>query len=417
MSEGTLSDNVPGVTATGLPESGTNAEGSGACTLRVQASWMAVGMLVFLLLGSFVQIMYKVILSSSSLIWLSNGGPFPFSMSVTLFAGGGLVFALAKGRLTGLVDTLSRRYVRSGLLARDLGIAIALMLLIRELFVNSQMWARDLFANKPFYVFDQALRICATSLPTLLAAMALVRLSRTSGKATTQKTSDTFDTEGEIRRWRTRLSESESFSKDDAIELEEHLREEMAVLVGKGSCEREAFAAAYRRIGPPDTVEREYDKVNAGLIWRMRAYWVVTGALLMFSATLLYGTLLHATLFVLPELLPGWIPALSSSLFLSIRIAFWFFGYVLFMHIATKPQGGIVRWLQRRHERPSALLLDLTVLAIALAVITVAVSSRGYSTGLLNILWILMLANVPMLFLFYVGILCLHPSMHRRDQA
>jgi len=411
VSDAGHSDDVGSVIPKGLSESDTDKEGpraiSGGRTLRVQAFWMATGMLAFFFLVTLVQIVTRLILAR--LFPLSNGGSFAFHSCVVVFGGGGLLFALAKGRLTGLAGAMSRRYARAGLLARDLCIALVLAVLINDLLDNFRVWTDEPLWDNPLYALEQVFRACAASTPAVLAAVALVRLSRSSPREPAQEESSPFDTNRAIRQWRSHILEFESFSEEDVIELEEHLREEMAVLVDKGSCEREAFAVACRQIGPSNTVEREYGKVNAGLIWRTRAYWLVAGALLIFSTGLLQYALVTFPLV-------RYAPHVGTKLPLA-EVGFWVLAYMVFMHAAMQPEKGAVRWLRRHHEKPWHLILDLTLFVIALGALGAALYSDGYPFGPLSIPQTLFGANAPTLTLFYVGILCLHPSMYRRGQA
>ena len=89
-----------------------------------------------------------------------------------------------------------------------------------------------------------------------------------------------------VESWKLGLSERESVSADELLELEQHLRESVDELVGARLSEQDACLVASSRLGDSAALAREYQKSNGGLVWRRRALWVLVGCV---SAELLNG--------------------------------------------------------------------------------------------------------------------------------
>jgi len=88
-----------------------------------------------------------------------------------------------------------------------------------------------------------------------------------------------FNLASQIRSWREHLAGEGVYSPSDLDELEAHLREEMVILVGKGLSEQEALAVARMRVGDPKELAQEFAKVNAGLVFKRRLFWMGLGVL------------------------------------------------------------------------------------------------------------------------------------------
>ncbi len=71
-----------------------------------------------------------------------------------------------------------------------------------------------------------------------------------------------FELEHELQAWTERFGEHDSIRKGDAEELVQHLRDSITELSSSGLSEEEAFLVATRRIGEPDAVVQEFEKVN-----------------------------------------------------------------------------------------------------------------------------------------------------------
>ena len=70
-----------------------------------------------------------------------------------------------------------------------------------------------------------------------------------------------FDLEKAIARWRRGLSQRRAFTGEDLDELEGHVRDHIEAQRAEGVSEKDAFAAAVRRIGDSTAVVSEYRKV------------------------------------------------------------------------------------------------------------------------------------------------------------
>ena len=91
-----------------------------------------------------------------------------------------------------------------------------------------------------------------------------------------------FDLEKAIADWRDSLCRNDAMTVESATELEEHLRETIASLhsttVNEPTInEHEAFVIATMRLGSPNELVQEYEKVNAGAISRKRLAWMIGG--------------------------------------------------------------------------------------------------------------------------------------------
>jgi len=88
-----------------------------------------------------------------------------------------------------------------------------------------------------------------------------------------------FDLVGQIRSWREHLAGEGVYSPSDLDELESHLREEMTTLARTGLSEQETFAVACMRAGDSKDLSPEFAKVNGGMVFRSRLFWMGVGVL------------------------------------------------------------------------------------------------------------------------------------------
>ncbi len=72
--------------------------------------------------------------------------------------------------------------------------------------------------------------------------------------------------ETRITEWRARMLHALPQRDETVAELEEHLREHCAELQRQGKSEDEAFAVAQKKMGEPEAIGREFDRMPAG--WR-----------------------------------------------------------------------------------------------------------------------------------------------------
>ena len=96
-----------------------------------------------------------------------------------------------------------------------------------------------------------------------------------------------FDLNEQINKWRGNLAQSETLGSSDIDELESHLREEIEHLTGLKLSDEEAFWVANDRLGSTDSLANEYEKINRGVKFRHRLFWIATGVLGYFLATYL----------------------------------------------------------------------------------------------------------------------------------
>src|SRR5580692_2085773 len=83
-----------------------------------------------------------------------------------------------------------------------------------------------------------------------------------------------FDLNAALENWRNELNEQPQLTPDNRRELEKHLADSMAELRQRGLNEEESFWLARRRIGQPQQVAEEFEKVEPGKIWRERVLWM-----------------------------------------------------------------------------------------------------------------------------------------------
>src|SRR4051794_14401232 len=74
--------------------------------------------------------------------------------------------------------------------------------------------------------------------------------------------------EGQIDRWRSYLRRRQAIHAADVVELEDHLREQVAVLGDAGLADDEAFLVAVKRMGDLDTLSREFAREHSDRLWK-----------------------------------------------------------------------------------------------------------------------------------------------------
>ena len=74
--------------------------------------------------------------------------------------------------------------------------------------------------------------------------------------------------EQQIEAWRAHLSGSRAITGPDAAELEDHLREQIAILAEQGLSEDEAFLVAVKRMGAIDALTREFAREHSERLWK-----------------------------------------------------------------------------------------------------------------------------------------------------
>src|SRR5918911_357369 len=79
---------------------------------------------------------------------------------------------------------------------------------------------------------------------------------------------DAVSLEEQIDLWRTYLRRHQAIHSADVAELEDHLREQVAVLVDAGLATDEAFLVAVMRMGTLDPLSREFAREPSDRLWK-----------------------------------------------------------------------------------------------------------------------------------------------------
>src|SRR5919107_597945 len=74
--------------------------------------------------------------------------------------------------------------------------------------------------------------------------------------------------EEQIDQWRSYLRRRQAIHPVDVAELEDHLREQVAVLVDAGLTTDEAFLVAVKRMGKLDVLSREFAREHSDRLWK-----------------------------------------------------------------------------------------------------------------------------------------------------
>lgn len=89
-----------------------------------------------------------------------------------------------------------------------------------------------------------------------------------------------FDLESRIANWSKRLRQRGTLRDNDIEELEQHVRDATAERIAAGLTEEEAFWVAIGRVGEARDLAAEFGKINSGLVWAQRVFWMLAGILL-----------------------------------------------------------------------------------------------------------------------------------------
>src|SRR3954447_25349212 len=74
--------------------------------------------------------------------------------------------------------------------------------------------------------------------------------------------------EDQIDQWRSYLRRRQAIHSVDVSELEDHLREQVAVLVDSGLATDEAFLVTVKRMGNLDALSREFAREHSDRLWK-----------------------------------------------------------------------------------------------------------------------------------------------------
>jgi hypothetical protein len=217
-----------------------------------------------------------------------------------------------------------------------------------------------------------------------------------------------------IAAWCARLLAGESVDEEDALELEEHLREEVTALIQGGLLEPQAFAVACRRMGGQEDLSREFAKAQPEVVWRTRARWMLMGVLMMFMFRVVQTTI---------QLLPLWGLKLGAPppvdpmvLYRLSEVAIWACGIYLFARFADGGLARLAEWLSRRHGNPRALATDLAFLIavfIGAQMLWIVAWGPG-EVPLSDVTIVFVNKGLPVLLLTCAGIYWLHPRKAQR---
>jgi hypothetical protein len=72
----------------------------------------------------------------------------------------------------------------------------------------------------------------------------------------------------QIEAWRAHLRKGQTITGQQAAELEDHLREQIASLGADGLSEDEAFLVAVKRMGAIDALTREFAREHSDRLWK-----------------------------------------------------------------------------------------------------------------------------------------------------
>src|ERR671933_2409996 len=79
---------------------------------------------------------------------------------------------------------------------------------------------------------------------------------------------DAVSLEEQINRWRSYLRRRQAIHSVDVAELEDHLREQIAVLIDAGLAPDEALLVAVKRMGDLDALSQEFAREHSDRLWK-----------------------------------------------------------------------------------------------------------------------------------------------------
>ncbi len=373
------------------------------------ALWMALGFMGFQILWSLRNFtgsaLYYFVPSVSSMVgWLM----------FAIIPGLGLasVLGVASGSLSRLSDALAHRYAVRGRLVRDLTVVMAALMLgpifMRAYAINDSMHGGILNALRIAIGADlpnatnQFIRwtVCIWILAYLLPG--------TRRRIDVSAVVPAFDLDTAVARWREHMQAGEGVGEDDALELEEHLREDVASLTRGGLSETQSFALACRRLGDHEDLSREFAKAQPDVVWKARARWILMGILALLCFGVVRDTLARVPLLIFPVIMQ-----LSATLYYFIYNAgMWICAAYLFALYVNGRLARWTSWLARRRSNARVLATDLALITVIFGSIQALWMTVLNSGG--EVSWgdaFVMLANsvLTQLLLIRVGIHWLHP--------
>jgi hypothetical protein len=161
--------------------------------------------------------------------------------------------------------------------------------------------------------------------------------------------------EQQIEAWRAHLRGSRAITGSDAAELEDHLREQIAVLGEQGLSEDEAFLVAVKRMGAIDALTREFAREHSERLWKQLVLAGAGGSGDTVGASAGYGfrTMRVALALAVAAAVAIKVPALfgiafdpDRSLFYPLNISFFTLPFVVAYFAWERPLATSIRlWL------------------------------------------------------------------------
>ena len=175
-----------------------------------------------------------------------------------------------------------------------------------------------------------------------------------------------FDLSKAIEGWREKLASSPAIDSEGADELEQHLRESVTALKGKGLAAHEAFWVARSRLGTHDALDLEYGKIHPEQVWTGRVLWMVVGWFAVsLGSSLLSGLATFTTLGMFKLGIPLTFLGPASLVLHIATVVAWF---LLLWRSGSSRDGRVwwtARWLRARPLSAGATALVFTVLSSA----------------------------------------------------
>ncbi len=106
-----------------------------------------------------------------------------------------------------------------------------------------------------------------------------------------------FDLNKSVEQWKISLSQYDSISQKNALELESHLLDEIEHLKDKGLSDKETFWVARNRIGEDRLLESEFKKSNIRELYLNRFSWIIFGGLI-FQFISLLGNIVYNSVYI-----------------------------------------------------------------------------------------------------------------------
>lgn len=111
-----------------------------------------------------------------------------------------------------------------------------------------------------------------------------------------------FNLETNIKLWKLDLVKKNNLTKENIIELEDHLLDSIDDLKAKGLSEEESFIIAQKRMGKVDTICLEFDKVNVDFSFINQSIPYLKGALIYIAFIVFSKVLLLSSFFLSDQL-------------------------------------------------------------------------------------------------------------------